>query len=566
MWEDDRRVDLFRIQSADFSKSADGKVINYQCEHVLATLIDDVLFQFHAIGNLGTYTPQVIRYVLERQSVKRWNLARCDFAHQYLYEWENENLLAALLSVSNPFLERYAWRTDTTDLQAWQLSLVALDGEQKGEIRYRKNMQSIRKTSDPTNLCTRLYPLGYGEGDNQQTIAEVNGGKVYLDSPNISKYGVIAKVAVDRRYQSAQTLYDYGVKLLREVESPYISYEVDAAQIDGDVQVGDYVRVIDDDEGISELMPVVSIEKEDITGVKTVRYTIANKSEDLASSLADLSDRQKIADLYSQGSVNIDSVPFTDNADESHPARLRFYVSDETVRINSVHFIYSLASFRAYSKSASAGGGSTRSTSSGGGTSKSTSSGGGTTKSTSSGGGTSTSTASGGASTSGPAANASEAKYTYGTSSLSGGTWDMKSPNHRHQYGLLNHTHSTPAHTHKMSVPAHSHDVTIPAHTHDFSIPAHTHDITIPTHTHDLIYGIYEGPRASSARVLVDGREITIAPDTDIDIANYLSVDDSGKIQRGTWHEVQIIPASLSRVEASLQAFVFINPRGGGNL
>ena len=45
-----------------------------------------------------------------------------------------------------------------------------------GRQRYdtEKNLIGIERDEDPTQVITRLYPLGYGEGVNQLTIKDVN--------------------------------------------------------------------------------------------------------------------------------------------------------------------------------------------------------------------------------------------------------------------------------------------------------------------------------------------------------------------------------------------------------
>jgi phage minor structural protein len=542
IWDNGERAELFRILPTKFTKSAGQKDISYDCEHVLATLLDDVLFGAHSVGNTGTYTSEVINYVLDRQSVKRWSLADCDFNHQYLYTWENENLLSALFSIANCFVEPYIWTFDTREINNFKLSLKLRDtSSQKGEIRYGKNLDSITKTIDPTNLCTRLYPLGYGEGDNQLNICPVNGGLPYLDADTAAKYGIVAKIAVDRRYQYAESLLEYGKSLLEQTKEPYLSYSVDMSVLNGErISPGDIVRIIDDEDGISALLPVTAVKKEN----SKVKVTIANKEQDIAQSMADLSDRQRIADLYSQGSVNIDSTTFADNADSSNPAVLRFYISDKVVRINSVNLTYKLTSFRAYSKAAASGGGSTYTSSSGGGGATTSSSGGGGTRTSSSGGQQLISNLKVEASD-----GAISTKYADGTGS------------HRHALPAFGFTMPN------ISIPSHTHTVEINDHTHSVNIPSHTHSVTIPSHTHDIVYGIYTGSSATSASIKVDGKTIPAMPQNgNADIAKYLSTDSSGRIQRGTWHEVQIIPNGLTRVEASLQSIVFINPKGGGDL
>ena len=56
--------ELYRIMPVDAEITETG-LLTYQCEHVLATLIDNVLFGYHVVGNRGTYTADCIRYVLD---------------------------------------------------------------------------------------------------------------------------------------------------------------------------------------------------------------------------------------------------------------------------------------------------------------------------------------------------------------------------------------------------------------------------------------------------------------------------------------------------------------------
>ena len=96
------------------------------------------------------------------------------------------------------------------------------------------------------------------------------------------------------------------------------------------------------------------------------------------------------------------------------------------------------------------------------------------------------------------------------------------------------HTHRVNAHTHQVS-----------AHTH--RVNAHTH--TVKDHTHALEFGIYEGQRATKATIKVDGNEVPATSGYDnIDIVAYLSKDNAGKIRRGTWHTVEILPDTMSRI------------------
>ena len=110
------------------------------------------------------------------------------------------------------------------------------------------------------------------------------------------------------------------------------------------------------------------------------------------------------------------------------------------------------------------------------------------------------------------------------------------------------------------SVSAHTHSVS--AHTH--TVKAHTH--TVQDHTHKIEFGIYEGARASSATIKVDGVEIPAPASYDnLDIVEYLKTDGSGKVQRNAWHTIQILPNSMSRIVGAVFMQTFCNSRGGGD-
>src|SRR5699024_5180329 len=149
---------------------------------------------------------------------------------------------------------------------------------------------------------------------------------------------------------------------------------------------------------------------------------------------------------------------------------------------------------------------------------------------------------------------------------------------------LNSHTHSLAIHQHAMdhvhavsvgvtipalgiSIPSHIHIVDIPAHEHSVTVPNHTHDLSIDDHTHEIVYGIYEGGYADGVDLVVDGT--TIPPEAleenEIDIVAYLDKDNNGKITRGTWHEIKIVPNGLTRIEANLFVQTFVTSYSGGN-
>ena len=605
IFDGDERIDLFRIIGEDLERG-DGATRFYNCEHVLATLLNDVLFQYHQCGGTGIRTAAVLNYILSRQTVKNWVLGSCEFTRQFEYNWENSTLLSALFAVPECFDSDYLWEWDTTGYP-WTLSLVAPSEKLKSEIRYAKNMTNIKKTLDATGLANRIYALGYGEGVNQLTIAGVNGGLPYVeDALSIEKYGLCSTILVDTRYEVAENLKAYAKQILRESAEPYVSYEIGAIDLHrltkdafSRFRPGEIVRVIDDEDKINLRTRIVSVTKDDAQGDPgTVTVTLANKSQDIAGSISDLQSRALIGETYAQGSTNQQIYNFTDNADTTHPATLKLYISESVVRINKMLLNIQFEPFRAFERAVKGGGGQT--TSSGGG--QTTSSGGGSTTSsgggsTTSAGGGATTSAGGGQTTSSGGGQTSSATALESSNILPSETTGQAVHNHglprdarlaivdgslkvvgaatflwsgahvhpAHSHVIRDHTHRIDAHTHSVSahthrVDAHTHNVS--AHTH--TVKAHTH--TIRDHTHEIQFGIYEGSRASRAVIKVDGRTIpTTASYDNIDIVAYLSKDGSGKIQRNAWHTVEILPDTMSRIVGAVFSQTFCNSRGGGD-
>lgn len=182
-----RQLGLYRIIKVpdDEMVGEDGAPLTtYECEHVAATLLDDPLFGYHEIGGNGITTADVIRYILDAQSTPRWRLGECDFSDQFVYKFENTDLLTALLSLGQVLTEPYDWVFDTSTTP-WTVSLKRAELTPSCGIYYARNLKEIRRTQDATTVVTRLYLLGYGEGVNQLTVKEINGGLPYIDADNI---------------------------------------------------------------------------------------------------------------------------------------------------------------------------------------------------------------------------------------------------------------------------------------------------------------------------------------------------------------------------------------------
>ena len=364
-----------------------------------------MLFRYHQRTNLTTR--ENIEYILSFQTTKNWRLGDVDFVRYFHYKGENENgLLGPLFSIAEPFDVPYVWTFDT-QAYPWTLNLKAPTTTPTAEVRFGKNLAEIERTIDPSNIVNRLYPLGYGEGDNQLDITRVNGGRAYIEnSASIAEYGLGQYVWVDRRFEDVDSLFASAKAFLDEWSIPKVTYRIKAVDLSSlsgvsidKLTVGKVVRIIDPDVGTFDARIVSESKPDIIEAPYDIELEIVNTRSNIGTTLADIERRQEINEVYSQGATNMLIYPYEDNADAQHPAVIRFKLPDEMVRINKLELTYETSEFRAYSRAIEGGGALVSSTAAGGAVVKSTSSGGGVVKSTSAGGGTTATSSSGGGQT-----------------------------------------------------------------------------------------------------------------------------------------------------------------------
>jgi len=595
-------IGLFRIIPKATMKNESIKEVNYKLEHVLATLLDKSIFGYKQTTNITTR--ENLQMLIDMQVEKHWKLGKVAFTRYFSYKWENANVLSAIFSIPEVFDVEYQWTWDTTSYP-WTLNLVAPDIEPTCEIRERYNLIDLQVEEDPMGIYNRIYPLGYGEGDNQLNIKKVNNGVPYVeDAASIAEHGLREYIWADTRFEDPSNLLASAKALLKEWKRPKVSWQITAAELarktglsKDKFRMGNVVRIDVDDFPVTNLR-IKKESKSDIQGQPwNVNLELGDLKEDQSTTETDLERRQQINELYAQGATNISNYSYNDNADDENPAEILVYFPAEIVRLNKAILSYKTDKFRAYERAIKGGGAIVDTTKSGGGTTATSNSGGGSTQTSTSGGGVSKSTESGGSttqtSTSGGGSVQSTTTKTFAqlnlqtgvpTNAVPGDESTESYPNygyhlheiqiqgdyfdHGHSVSIPNHTHavSIPAHSHEFNTPNHNHNVNIPNHTHDVVIPNHTHEITLPDHTHEIEFGIFKLEKMpTKVSIKIDGNTVPITAlnGDNINIIPYLSKDSSGKVNRG-WHTIQVTPNDLGRINAQIYAQFFIQSRGEG--
>ena len=104
--------------------------------------------------------------------------------------------------------------------------------------------------------------------------------------------------------------------------------------------------------------------------------TFANRDKDVTDEIAELSGRPPSGSCTRKALPTCTQRHYADNADDTHPLSMRFYIDEQSVHINAVLLRYEIAAFRAYSRGTAAGGGSIQTSGSGGGGSQTSAAGG----------------------------------------------------------------------------------------------------------------------------------------------------------------------------------------------
>ena len=561
--------ELYRMFPNGYNDASDLPYYSYHCEHVLATLLNKVMPGIVTMGGYYQPTPDVLRAILAKQDIQDWVLGECDFSRRFEYGFEKENLLAALFSVPQCFDEDYIWTFETKGYP-WVLNLKRLNknAEPVLNVRYGYNRLSYNRQPDYTNHVTKLYAYGSGEGVNQLNINKFTNGLGYIlaDKEHIEKYGIRESIWVDRRYENEETLYAAAQSMLNELCDPITSY---SCGFIGDVKVGEVVNIIDYEQ--------TYVVKKIITygDIDDIQYELSNKQPTLASTIADLANRQRIETTYSQGATNIYSISFVDNADANNGLDCDFYMPQSMRFVNKVVAKIKYDSFRAYSGTTEQGG-STSSTSAAGGQISSTSESGGGGTSAAGGGQSKTSAAGGKSTESTNQFDLASDTGTYGIISLTGYSGltstvsghSHKVPDHMHRIRVTNfaHKHSVtiPSHRHSFEIDDHVHE--LPAHTHSFSLPAHSHTFELPSHKHDIEPGIHRYGNPTQVELKVNGNSKGFFEDRsfEVDITEWLANDD-GMISRGSFQTLSVVPNDIAHISVSLTVIGFIQSLEGGN-
>ena len=299
-WNEDGQLYKIVKRSAEYG---DTDTVTIECEHVITTLCNDVLFGSFTYGGGSVKTSSVIKYLLDKQRTKNWVLGACDFNRKFEYTWKHENILTSLFTIPNEFAESYMWDYDTT-VYPWKLYLRRLDSTINPEFYIRANRNLIGSTDDQdyAGIYTRIYALGAEEDEVFLDITSVNNGVPYVQASKeiIEKYGIIEAILIDRRFENPESLKAYAESVLKASTEPGISrtfdvvdlYPITNNSIDN-AHIGALARLTKDGTNV-----FITKTERVLDEPGNLTLELSTKSATIADYMANLTERVRIDSVY----------------------------------------------------------------------------------------------------------------------------------------------------------------------------------------------------------------------------------------------------------------------------
>jgi len=214
---------VWRVKS--ISQAYATQKTTVQLEHAISTLKDVILFgevkTETLAGTKGAKTvtaKKAIQYILAKQS--DWTLGSFSFTDSNPYRFDGETLYEAITTVSDS-LEGAVWSYDFSSYP-FKLNITKENTDVNSEMRAGRNIRTITKNIDKSDMVTRIYPIGA----NDLHIS----GSGYVGK-NTTKYGIKEKVETDNTITTEAELKRWANEYLKKHAQPNVSIDVDGYEL-----------------------------------------------------------------------------------------------------------------------------------------------------------------------------------------------------------------------------------------------------------------------------------------------------------------------------------------------
>lgn len=277
--------EYYKIKNPSFNHDDEGKLyVHVECKHYSDNLASDLISVEETTPTTVIELMKIaLCYDADGNPTKGWTIGNVtvDRVAKRGLEVMEQSPFSVLLTIAEKYdgILKFNSQTMTVDMLERQGS-----DRPTIDLRVSKNLKSVEINYDTTEMYTRLYCYGATDDDgNELDIMSVNPtGKPYIDNFDyFYKLGytkefvkahpelfVSTNIWRDDNYYNADDLYDDGVKELAKIAQPVVNVKVTALDMatlssSGNVtnlNLGDCVRIYDEDLGVDTLCNVISRE------------------------------------------------------------------------------------------------------------------------------------------------------------------------------------------------------------------------------------------------------------------------------------------------------------------
>jgi phage minor structural protein len=235
---------LFRIKKINETTTK----INVSCEHIFYDLAEVKYIPF--IEWIGWTPQQILTEILEDTP---FTLGTCEITRPTDLIMTKTNPMEVIVKL----IENVGGELIKNN---FTINLVTKCGNETDiKFKLNKNINSIKRETDASNVITRLYP--YGEDDLD--ITTVNNGLHYLDSPLLSQYP-LPKIGTedfkdikDPVELKNKALEKWSTSTKDGIDKPQVSYKCDVIELkklgltEEEFHIGDTITIEDEVLGIN---------------------------------------------------------------------------------------------------------------------------------------------------------------------------------------------------------------------------------------------------------------------------------------------------------------------------
>ena len=216
---------VWRVKSIQQAFNQDS--VTLSLEHAINTLRDKILFgevtPAMMAGRLGATTctaQEAITYILNQQS--DWVLDTTSFAYGSVsnpYKFDGETLFEAIQTISDSLTDPW-WSYDMS-VYPFKLKITAKQSGVDSVLRPGRNLRTISKTIDKSQMFTRFYPIGADD--------------LHIDSDyvekNVSTYGLVSKVETDNSISTKAELTRWANERLNKHAEPAVTIDIEGLEL-----------------------------------------------------------------------------------------------------------------------------------------------------------------------------------------------------------------------------------------------------------------------------------------------------------------------------------------------